>query len=474
MVIYVSSPPETTITPVVTKPKVAIVDDDHSLRSKIASALRSQFEVFEGQDFEAAYRLLQGSELDVLLLGLPLGDAGVRECTELLGRLVGSEIDTLVIVLSSDETKATALKVIDAGSYDYFIKPIDTDVLRHLLERAVEKLHIQRENRILRQEISRKSAHGDLIGSTDAMSHVFDSIKRMARATTNVIIRGESGVGKELVARALHEQSPRRNRAFVSVNCAALPEGLMEAELFGYEKGAFTGAIATKEGRVETAHQGTLFLDEIATLTPALQSKLLRVLEDRSFTRLGGKKSIKVDFRLISATNEDLEEMVREEQFREDLYYRIHVVPIFVPSLRERVEDIPVLTDYFVSVYCAANGFPLKRIADDAMLALKRYPWPGNVRELQNAIQRLVIMTDGEAISLKDLPSEIVQASGRDSRNRFRLPSGGINLEKEMEAFERRWLQEALEQAKQVRADAAKLLGVDRNRLNYLCRKYNL
>ncbi len=474
MVIYVSSPPETTITPVVTKPKVAIVDDDHSLRSKIASALRSQFEVFEGQDFEAAYRLLQGSELDVLLLGLPLGDAGVRECTELLGRLVGSEIDTLVIVLSSDETKATALKVIDAGSYDYFIKPIDTDVLRHLLERAVEKLHIQRENRILRQEISRKSAHGDLIGSTDAMSHVFDSIKRMARATTNVIIRGESGVGKELVARALHEQSPRRNRAFVSVNCAALPEGLMEAELFGYEKGAFTGAVATKEGRVETAHQGTLFLDEIATLTPALQSKLLRVLEDRSFTRLGGKKSIKVDFRLISATNEDLEEMVREERFREDLYYRIHVVPIFVPSLRERVEDIPVLTDYFVSVYCAANGFPLKRIADDAMLALKRYPWPGNVRELQNAIQRLVIMTDGEVISLKDLPSEIVQASGRDSRNRFRLPSGGINLEKEMEAFERRWLQEALEQAKQVRAEAAKLLGVDRNRLNYLCRKYNL
>jgi DNA-binding NtrC family response regulator len=474
LVIYVSFPPETTITPVVTKPKVAIVDDDHSLRSKIASALRSQFEVFEGQDFEGAYRLLQGSELDVLLLGLPLGDAGVRECTELLGRLVGSEIDTLVIVLSSDETKATALKVIDAGSYDYFIKPIDTDVLRHLLERAVEKLHIQRENRILRQEISRKSAHGDLIGSTDAMSHVFDSIKRMARATTNVIIRGESGVGKELVARALHEQSPRRNRAFVSVNCAALPEGLMEAELFGYEKGAFTGAVATKEGRVETAHQGTLFLDEIATLTPALQSKLLRVLEDRSFTRLGGKKSIKVDFRLISATNEDLEEMVREERFREDLYYRIHVVPIFVPSLRERVEDIPVLTDYFVSVYCAANGFPLKRIADDAMLALKRYPWPGNVRELQNAIQRLVIMTDGEVISLKDLPSEIVQASGRDSRNRFRLPSGGINLEKEMEAFERRWLQEALEQAKQVRAEAAKLLGVDRNRLNYLCRKYNL
>jgi two-component system, NtrC family, response regulator AtoC len=456
------------------KPRIAIVDDDASLRARIASALKSDFEVLEGEDYDAAYKLLQESELDVLLLGLPIASGGVKECTELLSRLDGSEIDTLVIVLSSDDKKASALKVIDAGSYDYFIKPIDTDVLRHLLERAVEKLHIQRENRILREEITRKNALGDLIGATDSMQHVFDSIKRMARATTNVIIRGESGVGKELVARALHDQSPRRGRPFISVNCAALPEGLMEAELFGYEKGAFTGAVATKEGRIELAHGGTLFLDEIATLTPALQSKLLRVLEERALIRLGGKKPIKVDFRLVSATNEDLEEMVREDRFREDLYYRIHVVPIFVPALRERVEDIPPLAEYFVSVYCAANRFPLKRIADDAMQALKKYPWPGNVRELENAIQRLVIMTDGEQIILKDLPAEIVEAGGRDSRSRFRLPAGGINLDKEIETFEKRWLQEALQQAKQVKAEAARLLGVDRNRLNYLCRKFGL
>jgi len=450
------------------------VDDDASLRGKIAASLRSAFEVFEGGDYEAAYKLLQESELDVLLLGLPMESGGVKECTELLSRLDGSEIDTLVIVLSGDNKKATALKVIDAGSYDYFIKPIDTDVLRHLLERAVEKLHIQRENRILRDEISRKKMLGDLIGATDAMRHVFESIKRMAPATTNVIIRGESGVGKELVARALHEQSPRRSRAFISVNCAALPEGLMEAELFGYEKGAFTGAAGMKEGRIELAHHGTLFLDEIATLTPALQSKLLRVLEERALMRLGGKKSIKVDFRLISATNEDLEEMVREGRFREDLYYRIHVVPIFVPALRERVEDIPVLAEYFVSVYCAANRFPPKRIADDAMLALKRYGWPGNVRELENAVQRMVLMTDGDLITAKDLPAEVVQAGGRDHRGRLRIPSTGIHLEKEIEAYERRWVAEALEQAKHVKIEAAKLLNVDRNRLNYLCRKYNL
>lgn len=468
------SQPEGPLIAASSNPRIAIVDDDGELRSKIVTALKGEFEVLEGADYESAYKLLRESELDVLLLGLPIESGGVKECIELLSRLQGSEIDTLVIVLSSDDKKASALKVIDAGSYDYFIKPIDTDVLQHLLERAVEKLRIQRENRILREEISRKNALGDLIGATDSMRHVFEAIKRMARATTNVIIRGESGVGKELVARALHDQSPRRGRPFVGVNCAALPEGLMEAELFGYEKGAFTGAVAMKEGRIELAHGGTLFLDEIATLTPALQSKLLRVLEERALTRLGGKKPIKVDFRLISATNENLEDMAQEGRFREDLYYRIHVVPIFVPALRERIEDIPLLAEYFVSVYCAANGLTLKRIADDAMLAMKKYGWPGNVRELENAVQRIVIMTDGDQIGIDDLPAEIVAAGARDGRNRFRFPAGGIDLDKEVDAFEKRWLQEALTQSKQAKADAARLLGVDRNRLNYLCRKHSL
>jgi len=450
------------------------VDDDESVRSKIASSLRSDFEVLEGKDYEAAYKLLQESELDILLLGLPIASGGVRECIELLNRLDGSEIDTLVLVLSSDSKKSTALKVIGAGSYDYFIKPIDTDVLHHLLRRAVEKLRIQRENRILRDEISRKNTLGDFIGATDSMRHLFESIKRIARANTNVVIRGESGVGKELVARAIHEQSPRRSRAFVSVNCAALPETLMESELFGYEKGAFTGAAATKEGRIEMAHQGTLFLDEVATLTPPLQSKLLRVLEERALTRLGGKRSIRVDFRLISATNEDLEEMTRQGRFREDLYYRIHVVPIFVPSLRERVEDIPILADYFIGVYCAANSLPVKHIEADALLAMKRYAWPGNVRELENAVQRLVVMTDGDSISLHDLPPEIVQAVGHNSKDRFHLPAGGIDLDKELRSYERRWLEEALKHAKEGKSEAARLLGVDRNRLNYLCRKHGL
>ncbi len=462
------------IAPAPSKPRIGIVDDDAGLRSRIAAALRAEFDVLEGDNYESAYIYLQEAELDILLLGLPIESGGVRECLELLDRLDGSEIDTLVIVLSSDEKKATALKMMDGGSYDYLTKPVDADVLRHLLERAVEKLRIQRENRILREEISRKNTSGDFIGATDAMRYLFESIKRIARSATNVIIRGESGVGKELVARAIHDQSPRRSRAFVSVNCAALPETLMESELFGYEKGAFTGAAGMKEGRVEVAHGGTLFLDEIATLTLPLQSKLLRVLEDRSLTRLGGKRSIKVDFRLISATNENLEEMTRQGKFREDLYYRIHVVPIFVPALRERVEDIPALADYFIKVYCAANKAEPKQLGDDALLALKRYSWPGNVRELENAIQRIVVMTEADTITLDDLPPEIAKATGVDGKMRFRLPAGGIDLDEEIAATEKRWVQEAMQQSKRKKNEAARLLGVDRNRMNYLCRKHGV
>jgi DNA-binding NtrC family response regulator len=456
------------------KSKIAIVDSDESLRAKISAAFRSDFEVLQGEDYEDAYRLLQESHLDVLLLGLPIASGGLKECTELLARLLAGDIDTLVVVLTSDDRKSTALKVMDAGAHDYFLKPLDIDFLHSLLHRSVEKLHVQRENKILRDELTRKQELGDLIGSTESMRHVLDSIRRMAKANTNVIVRGESGSGKELVARALHDQSPRRTRPFISVNCAALPESLMESELFGYERGAFTGAVAAKEGRIELANQGTLFLDEIATLTPALQSKLLRVLEERSLIRLGGKKPIKVDFRLVCATNENLEEMVKDGKFREDLYYRIHVVPIFVPPLRERVEDIPILIDYFLQVYCAANQTPLKRLADEALQALKRYPWPGNVRELQNVVQRMVLMTDDEMITRHNLPLDVLHATRGDARDGFHLPPTGIRLDEEIEAFEKQWVTTALGQTRNTKSEAARLLGVDRNRMNYLCRKYGL
>lgn len=457
------------------RPRVGIVDDDAELRARIHASLRGDFEILNGQDYDDAYRLLQESELDLLLLGLPLPSGALSKCLELLARLEASvDIDTLVIVLSSEDNKSTALKIIDSGAYDYFLKPLDTDVLRVLMERAIEKLRIQRENRILRDEVKRKSGLGDLLGSTDAMHHVFESIRRVARSSSTVIIRGESGTGKELVARSIHENSPRRAHSFISVNCAALPESLMEAELFGYEKGAFTGAVATKEGRIELADHGSLFLDEIATLTVPLQTKLLRVLEDHAVVRLGAKKPIKVDFRLITATNEDLEKMVHEGRFRQDLYYRIHVVPIFLPPLRERVEDIPLLAEYFVQVYCTANQLAKKLISEESLSALKKYSWPGNVRELENVIQRLVLMCEADTIELRDLPREIAPDGKISPRNGLRLPEAGFKLDQELEKYERKLVETAFQQSGHDKAAAAKLLGVDRNRINYLQRKFSL
>ena len=460
--------------PVKAKPNVGIVEDDPAARHALTAVLRADFNLFEGVSHQDAYQLLQEAELDVLLLDLNLGSAGVREAGSLLRELSQSDIDTMVIVLSDDPKKATALKVMDAGAYDYFIKPVDPDVLRVIILRGVEKLNIERENRILREELQRKDALGNLLGSTEAMKDLFDSIRRVARSSTTVVIRGESGSGKELVALALHDLSQRRDRAFVSVNCAALPETLMEAELFGYEKGAFTGAIAAKQGRIELAHRGTLFLDEIGTLSPALQSKLLRVLEAHTLVRLGGNKPLKVDFRLLTATNEDLEKAVEEGRFREDLYYRIHVVPLFVPPLRERMDDIPLLVEYFIKVYSAANHIPPKRVEDDALQVLKRYPWPGNVRELENVVQRIVLMTDEERITLKHLPRDITQTAGRSSRNRFRLPPAGVRLEEEVSSFERQWLEAALAETSGVKAQAAQRLGLNKDRMKYLCRKYSL
>jgi DNA-binding NtrC family response regulator len=393
---------------------------------------------------------------------------------ELLESLRANDQDTAVIVMSDDPRPQTALRVMNAGAYDYFQKPINPTVLRVIMGRAVEKLKVERENRLMRQELTRRKSVGDLLGSTDTMQELFESIRRVARSAASVSIRGESGSGKELVARAIHDLSQRRDRPFVSVNCAALPESLMESELFGYEKGAFTGAAAVKEGRFELAHHGTLFLDEIGTLTLPLQSKLLRALEDQAIHRLGGKKPIRVDFRLITATNEDLEKAVHEGRFREDLYYRIHVVPLFVPPLRERADDIPLLVEYFVNVHSTANRLPAKRVTDDAMQALKAYSWPGNVRELENLIQRLVVMTDGDEIALKNIPRDVRESSGLVGRRRARLPSAGFKLEEEVLAFEKQWIESALQEAGGVKSAAAKLLGLNKDRMKYLCRKHGL
>ncbi len=456
------------------KPTVAVVSDEAALQRDLEGYLGGDYSILNARTCDEAYALLEQSSPDALVLDVNSRGDGVKAGLDLLEALGASNIDTLVIVISDDLRTQTALRMMRAGAYDYLVTPVNPAVLKVVIGRAVEKVRIERENRLLRQEITRKAQVGDLLGSTDAMRDLFESIKRVARSDATVAIRGESGSGKELVARAIHDNSPRRDRAFVGVNCAALPETLMESELFGYEKGAFTGATATKEGRIEAAHHGTLFLDEIGTLGLSLQSKLLRILEDQTLMRLGGKKPLRVDFRLITATNEDLEKAVQEGRFREDLYYRIHVVPLFVPPLRERADDIPLLVEYFVNLHCVTNRFPPKRVDDDAMQALKHYHWPGNVRELENVIQRVVVMTEGDLITPASLSRDIREATGRSADKKLRLPPSGIDLEKEVATVEKQWIELALSQAHGVKTHAARLLGLNPEKMRYLCRKYSL
>jgi transcriptional regulator with PAS, ATPase and Fis domain len=345
--------------------------------------------------------------------------------------------------------------------------------LRIVLERAISKRRIEIEDRELREQLARKYTFGELIGGCEAMQLVYDAINRVAKGNTTVMIRGESGTGKELAARAIVAASNRRDAPFISLNCAALPEGLIETELFGHEKGAFTGADTARSGHIEMAEKGTLFLDEIGSLGLSLQSKLLRVLQDHMVTRVGGKSLRKIDFRLIAATNDDLEEMVRSGHFREDLYYRIHVVPIQMPPLRERAGDIALLADHFLRVYCTANQTPLKRLEPEVLEILEEHSWPGNIRELENLIQRLVLMADGDVVSAKHLPNQILYSSTAKHESLL-IPDGGIELDEEMTKIEAAFIQAALRRCGGKKVAAAALLHIDPQKMKYLCRKHKI
>ena len=454
--------------------RVTVVEADPLQRQRLVAGLRADHTVAEARDHDGARRLIEQQHPDVLLLDLDLPPNGLRQGAELIRGLERSGLDTVTIVMSQDLEKRAALHVMEAGAFDYFTKPVDLDVLRVIIGRAVEKQRIERDNRILRQEMFRQASFGDLVGASAPMQEVYETIRRVARSDATVIIRGESGTGKELVALALHEKSPRAHGPFVSVNCGALPESLMEAELFGYEKGAFTGATGTKEGRFELADGGTLFLDEIGTLSLALQAKLLRVLEEHAFVRLGGRKAVHSDVRVVTATNDDLEAKVARREFREDLYYRIQVVPVTVPPLRDRVEDIPLLASYFLEVYCATKRSALKRFDEAALRALERYAWPGKVRELQNVVQRTVLMTEGAVIGLPDLPANVRGDGHPAGAGAVRIPVQGADLGAEMLRYEKQWLVAALARSGGVKAGAARLLGLNKDQMKYLCRKHAL
>jgi transcriptional regulator with PAS, ATPase and Fis domain len=325
----------------------------------------------------------------------------------------------------------------------------------------------------MRQQSLESSRFQDFVGASEAMRLVYDAIQQVAGSSINVLIRGESGTGKELVARAIVALSRRANKPYIRLNCAALPESLIESELFGSERGAFTGATEARPGQIELADGGTLFLDEIATLTVPLQTKLLRVLEDHQVQRLGGRTHRKIDFRLICATNEPLEEMVRTGRFREDLFYRIHVVPILLPPLRERFGDIPLLCEYFLHVHCVANGLPVKRLTPDALAVLEEHTWPGNVRELENLIQRLVVTVRADEIGVNNLPPRVL-AQSMAAQEALLLPAEGADFDEEIRRLELALLTTALNRTGGSKAAAARLLNIDGQRIKYLCRKYSL
>jgi DNA-binding NtrC family response regulator len=378
----------------------------------------------------------------------------------------------LLIAISRTPVRNARRKTHAAGGDEFLLAPVDFAEMReYLLEAAKERIR-RLESERLREEIKSKNSFCGLIGGSEEMQRVYEAIRRVAPGTSTVMLRGESGTGKELVARAIVSLSPRRDAPFISVNCAALPETLMESELFGHEKGAFTGAHVSRSGQIELADGGTLFLDEIGSLGLSLQSKLLRVLQDRAVQRLGGKTAKKIDFRLICATNENLEEMAKVGRFREDLYYRIHVIPIHIPALRERNDDVALLIEHFLNVFCTANEVPTKRIEPEAMDVLESNEWPGNVRELENLVQRLVLMVEGDTIRVSDLPQPLLQRSSA-GREKILIPDGGVDFDDEMQQIEIAYLTTALRRAGGKTAAAA-LLRIPVQKMKYLCRKYNL
>jgi DNA-binding NtrC family response regulator len=396
------------------------------------------------------------------------GDAA--DGIEVLKELRELRDDLMLVAYTRSTESSLPLQASQAGADEFFLAPLDFRQLGAVMLRSLEKRALQFEGRWMLEQMESKSAFCGLVGGSEALQKVYNAIQAVADSNASVVIRGESGVGKELVARAIVESGDRQDKPFICLNCSALPESLIESELFGYEKGAFTGADAARPGLIETAHTGTLFLDEITTLNQGLQTKLLRVLQDRSVQRLGGRTTKKIDFRLITATNDDLEDMVKKGRFREDLYYRINVVPILVPPLREREGDIALLAEHFLRVYSAANKKPAKQLGPDVMGILEDYSWPGNVRELENVIQRLVVMNDGPVIAAQNLPQQLLYSSAA-SQEAILIPEGGVDFDAELERIQVAYLTAALRRTGGKKSAAAGLLQIDPQRMKYLCRK---
>ena len=452
---------------------LAVITDDIEPYPEIRKELGGDFRTSLATTEDEIKSALEQAGLHAVLFDLDCIGDGPHDGLDVLGEIRKIRDDIVVVAFTRINNRSIPLKASQAGADEFFLFPLRFDELKIVLLRAIEKRALELEGRRMIEQVESGTAFHGLVGSSPAMQKVYQAIEAVARTSASVVLRGESGVGKELIANAIVQCSDRADQPFVALNCSALPETLMESELFGYEKGAFTGADSAKPGLIEAAHNGTVFLDEITTLNPSLQSKLLRVLQERSVQRLGGRSAKKIDFRLISATNDDLEDCVRKGRFREDLYFRINVVPIFVPPLREREGDVAILLDHFLRIYCASTKKPLKSLKPDVLEILEDYSWPGNVRELENIVQRLVVMVNAQEITPEHLPQQMLQQSAA-SQEAILIPEAGVDFDGEMEKIEVAYLNAALRRTGGKKSAAAALLQIDPQRMKYLCRKHRI
>ena len=445
--------------------RILIIDDEASIRELLTDFLESKgMEVASAANGEAGLDLLKEEKFDLFLLDLMMpGMSGLdvlRECA-------AEEINVTSIVITAHASVQTAVEAMKLGAFDYITKPFNLEELYIAIKRALDVSKLQEENVRLKKELKRKFGYNKIIGNSVPILNVIKFIEKIADTDSTVLITGESGTGKELVAKTIHYNSPRSKKAFVPLNCAAIPKDILESELFGHEKGAFTGAVNMRIGRFELANHGTLFLDEIGELAPTLQVKLLRVLQEKEFERVGGIKTIKVDVRILAATNRDLEKAVQEGMFREDLYYRLNVIPMHLPPLRNMKEDVRLLIEHFSKELSRRKKKESPSISEEVMSCLENYRWPGNVRELENLVERLIILRQGDVVTMDDLPERIV-----DKRQAQHMPAGehvlstnGVDLNHILDQMENNMIVQALDISKGVKSKAANLLGLNRTTL---------
>jgi two-component system response regulator PilR (NtrC family) len=457
--------------------RVLVVDDERSMRELLTIVLRRDgYEVLLAENGAVAVDLLKRERVDILITDIRMPQmSGVDVLRE--AKKIDPEI--ISIVMTAFASTDTAVEALRLGAADYVHKsPGAANEVRLRVRKEMERRHLQRENVLLKRALGTSHQFSNIVGRSEPMLAVFQLVETIAPTNSTVLISGESGTGKELVARAIHVHSLRKEKPFVAVNCGALSETLLDSELFGHMRGAFTGADTNKKGLIEVADKGTIFLDEIGEMSPLVQVKLLRVLQERRFRRLGGTEEVEADIRVIAATNRDLSKMVAAGEFREDLFYRINVIPIRLPALRDRVEDIPFLAEHFVARFAEQMGKGITGISGDAMTCLKAYPWPGNIRELENAVERAVALERTPTILADSLPEQVRETAPPPLPVNLQpgeaFPEGGIDLEQHVQHIEREYIAEALRRAGGVKVKAAELLGMSFRSFRYYMKKYNL